>query len=902
MALISLDDVRSDPRYQSAAPTDRARFEENYLKAHGPELLHEAATQAGVPKDIATKMVHFESGWDPKAVSPKGAIGLMQIMPATAKELGIDPHDPQQNLTGGTRYLSSLLKKFGDIPQAVAAYNAGPGRIETLIKRFGPEWQSHLPEETRKYVENVTGLRKSARVPTEQAIAAYNTPRRTAENEQYLPKGLESLQARLAGPLPAEGPLPIQMQVGLPTEPDFQGPPAPPPIEKLGQIRQEDLRSYKPGPPEPMAVENMPMGQMEQYYQGAPFPQYRKATGVGDWLNAAGHMAQYMLPTKLFGGPSPFTDHGAGPSDMGWVPPEASGAEWTTGEHPVPPPPSQELAPKIQPPTATASKTSPPPEPPPEYKPGSSYGPSDFRYEKSQTEGAGTKSENATTPPKAKANAPKIDERKKVYTSIANEIHPDRAAGDGSAALRNRLTQELNDLYRKGGTAKQMQAILNEWRESPFGQGYRPGASGESSSFVWPPGAERPPWTSPTAQQQWEAPVAEMQGYALPPKRPSWTPPLAQEQWATPQTQDTGYGLPPPKPQWEAPRAQQQWEAPRAETRGYALNEPPPKIASPTEPQPLPRAEEAAPLPEQPVATPLSSIKVYHGTDQSFEKFDPQKIGSRTDPGFTGRGAYVTIDPEKAGRWGQQVLSTDIRGGKWLEIKNQSDLYKNGLLQPLSPEESQLPQGEIKKIFAKKVDAMTKNLIGQGYDGVKWKMSSGDTQYTLFHPEEYKFSEHSKGTTSLPEQPVAPPAKTEPTATKRSDPQRITKYKGYELRTKAPHVQTGRYMKGWDIYKDGKLVTSSDASLGEVKKKVDAFPEFRIIESPSPIADSLKAVASGKEPAFSNASRKTFEKLAGQKYATDKELARAVLEKMDDGKLGPKLKRPSPKKKPTSSR
>jgi hypothetical protein len=240
-----------------------------------------------------------------------------------------------------------------------------------------------------------------------------------------------------------------------------------------------------------------------------------------------------------------------------------------------------------------------------------------------------------------------------------------------------------------------------------------------------------------------------MQGYALPPKRPSWKPPLAQEQWSAPQTQDTGYGLPPPKPQWEAPRAQQQWETPQTETRGYALNEPPPKKASPTEPQPFPRAEEAAPLPEQ---------------------------------------------------------------------------------------------------------------------------------------------------------PVAPPAKTEPTATKRSDPQRITKYKGYELRTKAPHVQTGRYMKGWDIYKDGKLVTSSDASLGEVKKKVDAFPEFRIIESPSPIADSLKAVASGKEPAFSNASRKTFEKLAGQKYATDKELARAVLEKMDDGELGPKLKRPSPKKKPTSSR
>jgi hypothetical protein len=169
-------------------------------------------------------------------------------------------------------------------------------------------------------------------------------------------------------------------------------------------------------------------------------------------------------------------------------------------------------------------------------------------------------------------------------------------------------------------------------------------------------------------------------------------------------------------------------------------------------------------------------------------------------------------------------------------------------------------------------------------------------------PVKFQPSPRPKEFAPLPEQPVAPPAKTEPTATRRSDPQRITKYKGYELRTKAPHIQVGRYMKGWDIYKDGKLVTSSDASLGEVKKKVDTFVESGQTQTSPPIADSLKAVASGKEPAFSNASRKTFEKLAGQKYATDKELARAVLEKMDDGELGPKLKRQPTKKKPTSSR
>ncbi len=106
------------------------------------------ASKYDIPSKLLMSVVHSESGFNPNATSSAGAIGLMQLMPGTARDLGVDPTDPMQNLEGGTRYLKQQLDRFGSVPLALAAYSAGPG----AVKKYGgvPPFK-----ETRDYVDKV---------------------------------------------------------------------------------------------------------------------------------------------------------------------------------------------------------------------------------------------------------------------------------------------------------------------------------------------------------------------------------------------------------------------------------------------------------------------------------------------------------------------------------------------------------------------------------------------------------------------------------------------------------------------------------------------------------------------------------------------------------------------------
>lgn len=95
------------------------------------ELADAAADKYGLPRNLVRLVMEAESGNQTNAISPKGAIGLMQLMPETAHALGVDPNDPVQNVDAGARYLRDLLQKYdGGLWHALAAYNAGPGAVD----------------------------------------------------------------------------------------------------------------------------------------------------------------------------------------------------------------------------------------------------------------------------------------------------------------------------------------------------------------------------------------------------------------------------------------------------------------------------------------------------------------------------------------------------------------------------------------------------------------------------------------------------------------------------------------------------------------------------------------------------------------------------------------------------
>ncbi len=157
--------VEGAPRYVSTTPVESPSARELYE----PYVL-EYANHHSLRPELVRAVIQVESGYNPRALSVKGAMGLMQLMPETARMLGVHrPYDPEQNIRGGTRYLRLLLDKYdGSEELALAAYNAGSGAVDRYGKRIPPY------RETRDYVKKVGS--KAGEAPlTTRKLRIYKT-------------------------------------------------------------------------------------------------------------------------------------------------------------------------------------------------------------------------------------------------------------------------------------------------------------------------------------------------------------------------------------------------------------------------------------------------------------------------------------------------------------------------------------------------------------------------------------------------------------------------------------------------------------------------------------------------------------------------------------------------------
>lgn len=159
-----------------------------------PQLIADAAAKYGVDPNLALNVAITESALDQSAVSSAGAIGVFQLMPATAAGLGVDPTNLEQNIDGGVRYLAQLLSQFGNAQEALGAYNWGPGNVQNAIAQYGGDWLSYAPEETQNYVAKILGPSASFTTSVTPASFAAGTIGAATQAVESIVTGLSPTQ------------------------------------------------------------------------------------------------------------------------------------------------------------------------------------------------------------------------------------------------------------------------------------------------------------------------------------------------------------------------------------------------------------------------------------------------------------------------------------------------------------------------------------------------------------------------------------------------------------------------------------------------------------------------------------------------------------------------------------
>ena len=155
----SWDEVQNSPEFQNESPQVRRQVMGRYWKTYAPAIAESLAVEKGIPGGLVGPLLMRESSGDPFALSSAGAIGLMQLMPATAQKWKVDPTNPQQNIIGGISELKEQLDAFGgNVPKAVGAYHSGAGNVQDAIKAGGEQWVSHLGPQGQAYVQALGNL------------------------------------------------------------------------------------------------------------------------------------------------------------------------------------------------------------------------------------------------------------------------------------------------------------------------------------------------------------------------------------------------------------------------------------------------------------------------------------------------------------------------------------------------------------------------------------------------------------------------------------------------------------------------------------------------------------------------------------------------------------------------